>query len=700
MTQLLRVLIGSGSAADGRWWLNELTRIGYEPVGETVHTLDDLAAALGRQEWDLLLADPAMPGFDVHQIVAWIAARDLDLPLIVALTAYDADRAIAMLEAGAHDCVAKDQVQCLAATVHRELRHARDRRGRRQAQEALAASEALHRALFERADHAIFITDPDTGRILDANPAASALVGRPHAELCTMHLEQLYPPEMAAAYRIMFDAHARQSNHAPLEACVRHADGHDVLVEINVHKIQVNDRAVVLSAFRDVSDHVRISRQEAAERQTMIEAAAARTRQLSALNELGLALAETLDLNQVCRIAYEHVTRLADADGFAISLYDPIARTLKATYVVSDGRPVDVSVFPPIVFTGEPSGGRARAIARKEPEVVLKHRSANRSLVIIGDEPLSAAYVPMVVKGEVTGLLEVQSQRAEAYGPAEVAWLGPAANLIGMAIENARLYQAVQRELNERRRAEAALQHTLEELKRSNADLEQFAYVASHDLQEPLRMVASFVQLLGERYRGRLDDDADDFIAFAVEGATRMQMLINDLLEYSRVDRFGRLPEPTDAEEVLARTLQDMELTIAESGATITYDPLPIVMADDTQLERVLQNLIGNAIKFHGPEPPRVHISANETTDEATGRRFWRFAVRDNGIGIDPQFHERIFRIFQRLHSRREYEGTGIGLAVCKRVIERHGGRIWVESQPGKGSTFYFTLPAVEDADK
>ncbi len=179
-----------------------------------------------------------------------------------------------------------------------------------------------------------------------------------------------------------------------------------------------------------------------------------------------------------------------------------------------------------------------------------------------------------------------------------------------------------------------------------------------------------------------------------------MQLLINDLLEYSRVDRFGQPPEPTNAEEVLERTLQDMELSIAESGATITYDPLPIVMADEVQLERVFQNLIGNAIKFHGPEPPRIHISASEMTDEATGRKFWRLAVRDNGIGIDPRFHERIFRIFQRLHSRGKYEGTGIGLAVCKRVIERHGGHIWVESELGKGSTFYFTLPGVEAVHK
>jgi len=695
MTQPLHVLIASRSAEDGRLWLDELARIGYQPHGEVVSDLAGLTTALDRQTWDLILADPALPGFDIHQILALIAGRNLDTPLIVTPAVYDEDLAIAMLRAGAHGCVGKDRLKWLAPIVDRELRDAQDRRDRRRAAAALDASEATYRLLFEHAADAVFIADAETNRILDANPAACALVGRSREELCAMRMEQLYPPELAATYKVMVDAHARTTDHSLLEAVVRHADGHDVAVEISASRIQVNGRPATLGIFRDITHRAEAARQEAAEHRAMIEAAAQRNRQLSALNDLGLALAETLDLNQVYRIAYEHVSRLADADGFAISLYDPQARTLKAIYVVSDGRPVDVSVFPPIVFSGEPVGGRARAIARKEPQVILKHRSANRSLVIIGEEPLSAAYVPMVVKGEVTGLLEVQSQRPEAYGAAEMAWLGPAANLIGMAIENARLYQAVQHELNERKRAEVALQHTLEELKRSNADLEQFAYVASHDLQEPLRMVASFVQLLGERYRGQLDRDADDFIAFAVEGATRMQMLINDLLEYSRVDRFGRPPEPTDAEEVLERTLHDMELTIAESGATITYDPLPTVMADDMQLEQVFQNLIGNAIKFHGAEPPRIHISASAMPPEPDGRRFWRFSVRDNGIGIDPQFHERIFRIFQRLHSRQKYEGTGIGLAVCKRVIERHGGRIWVESELGKGSTFHFTLPAV-----
>jgi PAS domain S-box-containing protein len=254
----------------------------------------------------------------------------------------------------------------------------------------------------------------------------------------------------------------------------------------------------------------------------------------------------------------------------------------------------------------------------------------------------------------------------------------------------------VARDITERKRAEQKLKQTMAELARSNRELEQFAYVASHDLQEPLRMVASYVQLLARRYQGRLDADADEFIAYAVDGATRMQALINDLLAYSRVGTRGRPFEPTDCEAILDQALANLQVAIEESGAVVTHDPLPTVMADGTQLVQLFQNLIGNAVKFRGEQPPRIHISAQKTSEVSKTSEVWAFSVRDNGIGIDPEYHERIFMIFQRLHSREEYEGTGIGLAVCRKIVERHGGRIWVESQPGKGSTFYFTIPMIE----
>jgi len=234
--------------------------------------------------------------------------------------------------------------------------------------------------------------------------------------------------------------------------------------------------------------------------------------------------------------------------------------------------------------------------------------------------------------------------------------------------------------------AELKLEATVADLQRSNKELEQFAYVASHDLQEPLRMVSSYTQLLAERYKDKLDDKANLFIHYAVDGAVRMQLLINDLLAFSRIGTKGKPLVTVDAHAVLGEVIQNLKMTIKETKAIITNDNLPEVRADSSQLAQLFQNLIGNALKFRGEVYPLIHIAA---TDEGTE---WLFSVRDNGIGIDPQFADKVFVIFQRLHTKEEYPGSGIGLAICKKIVDRHGGRIWFESESGKGATFYFTL--------
>lgn len=245
-------------------------------------------------------------------------------------------------------------------------------------------------------------------------------------------------------------------------------------------------------------------------------------------------------------------------------------------------------------------------------------------------------------------------------------------------------------DISQRKEAEARLEKTLAELARSNAELEQFAYVASHDLQEPLRIVTNYLQLLERRHKDKLEPEAAKFILQAVNGAARMRGLIQDLLAYSRVGTRGRSLEPVSAETVMEDVLANLKMSIESCGAVVTSDPLPTVKADPGQLSQLLQNLIGNALKFRGPDPPRVHVSARKQDGQ------WAFAVRDNGIGIEPQYLERIFGVFQRLHTRSEYPGTGIGLAICKRIVERHQGRMWVESRPGRGSTFHFSIPAGE----
>ena len=243
------------------------------------------------------------------------------------------------------------------------------------------------------------------------------------------------------------------------------------------------------------------------------------------------------------------------------------------------------------------------------------------------------------------------------------------------------------------RDAHRELEQKAAELSRSNDELQQFAYVASHDLQEPLRMISSYTQLLGRRYGDRFDENAKEFMGFIVEGAGRMKQLIEDLLAYSRVGTKGREFRAFSAESAFEKALANLRTTAERAGADVTHDRLPVITGDEGQLAQVFQNLIGNAIKFRGDEAPRIHVSSRFADGE------WVFAVRDNGIGFDAQYADRIFLVFQRLHNRSEYPGTGIGLAICKKIVDRHGGRIWVDSRPGTGSTFFFSIPEKEQAD-
>jgi len=260
----------------------------------------------------------------------------------------------------------------------------------------------------------------------------------------------------------------------------------------------------------------------------------------------------------------------------------------------------------------------------------------------------------------------------------------------------ARLSEAVRAALQKKKlreeheRAQRDLAQKAEELARSNRELEQFAYVASHDLQEPLRMVAAYTQLLGEKYRGKLDEQADKYIGYAIDGARRMQTLIQDLLAFSRVGRQKDAFSLTDVNAVVERALSNLAAAIQESGAIVKYGRLPVVLANGSQLAQLFQNLIGNAIKFRGSTVPQVQIAAEKQASE------WVFSVADNGIGIAPEYLQDIFVIFKRLHTRSEYPGNGIGLAICRKIVEQHGGRIWVTSQEAQGSTFKFTLPATE----
>jgi PAS domain S-box-containing protein len=339
----------------------------------------------------------------------------------------------------------------------------------------------------------------------------------------------------------------------------------------------------------------------------------------------------------------------------------------------------------------------AMVLVNRIGEIVLVNLQAEKQLQYRRDElegqnlktiipeieqhTLDAVHAGGAASHDVGAAIELRGRRKDgSHLPIEIT-LSALASVEGI------LVAVAIRDITARKRADAELARTLEELNRSNEELGQFAYIASHDLQEPLRMVASYTQLLSRRYKGQLDAEADVFIGFAVDGANRMQRLIQDLLAYSRVGTAQAGLVETSSEEALERAIMNLGGAIEDSGAVVTHDTLPMVMADEGQLVQLFQNLVGNAIKYRRPGPPLVHIASVKS-----GKTKWLFSVQDNGLGIEAKYFERIFGMFQRLHGRQEFEGTGIGLAICKKIVARHGSTISVESELGRGSTFRFAL--------
>ncbi len=499
-----------------------------------------------------------------------------------------------------------------------------------EAEEARRKSEAWFTSAFHASPVAMTLTDVETSKFLDLNEAAERLFGYSRAEALGKKSVDLGIIG-AEARKKLIEAYKRQGRAREQEIDVTQKSHETRTVLLAAEFLEFSGKRALLSVMVDITSRKQAEQEIARARES-----------LAAAQRIGHVGSWDWDL------------------------------------VTDEARWSD-ELFRIFGLEVGPSGGDlAKALALMHPEDAERVAAAVKAAVD-GVRPYDVEYRAVRPSGEVRHL---QAQGEVTRDPS-----GRPVRMIGLVRDITERWQAAEAI----RKSSQALAENAAELSRSNAELEQFAYVASHDLQEPLRMISSYLQLIETRYKGKLDSDADDFIRYGVEGAKRMQSLINDLLSFSRVGTRGKPFEPIESGQALDAALQNLEVAIEETRAKVTHGPLPKVIADPGQLTQLFQNLVGNAVKFHGEAPPDVRIEA------ARDGGAWRFTVKDNGIGIDPKQFDRIFIVFQRLHGREAYPGTGIGLAISKKIVERHGGRIWVESEPGKGATFHFTIPDIQE---
>jgi PAS domain S-box-containing protein len=535
-------------------------------------------------------------------------------------------------------------------------------------------SEEIYHAMFENAGVGITRVDLN-GALVDVNQKFCDMVGYTRDELFGRAISEITHPDdysEGAGFRDQLTRGAVSS--ATGEKRFRHKDGPIISVRrtMSIVRDDAGKPQFVISVVEDIGKRKQVEQRQAIEHAVTLLLADARS-VAEAIPRVIQIMCETLGYAYGARWvldAEERVLRSTESWCTSEFSVDEFRRTSTSS-VETPGKP----------------GGLNRAVWATTAPVwianVAQESTLRRCEAALQAGLHSAFAFPILVGGEFYGVMEFFGRGVRPRDERVLEVAHTVGNQVGQFIARKQAETAL-REANDQ------LTNKAQELTRSNSELEQFAYVASHDLQEPLRMIASYTQLILRRYGDRFDGDAKEFMDFIVDGATRMKQLIEDLLAYSRVGTHGKEFRSTDCEAALQKALANLRVAIENSVATVTHDPLPTVNADEFQLVQLFQNLIGNAIKFKGAQTPRIHISVEERGDT------WKFTVKDNGIGIDAEYFERIFMVFQRLHSRTDYPGTGIGLAICKKVVDRHGGRIWIESQAGLGSTFYFTLPTKE----
>jgi PAS domain S-box-containing protein len=529
----------------------------------------------------------------------------------------------------------------------------RDVTKRHLAEQELRTNSRYARSLLEASLDPLVTISPD-GKITDVNETTERVTGVERARLIGTNFADYFVERDRAEAGYQLVLRAGLVRDYPLT--IRHVSGRtvDALYNAVVYRNEAGAVQGVFAAARDVTERNRAEAELARYRNHLEELIRVRTGELETTNtDLQAEIAERRRVEAQLRLQLAVLQSTANA-------------------IVVTGRDGTIE-WVNAAFT-QLTGYTAAEAVGQNPRVLNSGRQ---------EAAFFAGMWQRILAGRVWHG-ELVNKRKDGSLYAEEMTITP---VMGDQDQVAH-FIAVKQDITARKQAEEGLRQTAEELVRSNQELEQFAYVASHDLQEPLRAVAGYLGLIEARLQDRLDDKSRHHIAGAIQGATRMHTLITDLLSLSRVGTRVRIFETTDLNPLLDQALQSVRDSAEQAGARITRDRLPTLEVDAVQMTQLLQNLLANAIKFRGEQPPEIHVVAKLRADGQ-----WQFAVRDNGIGIEPQYFQRIFLIFQRLHTRKEYPGTGIGLAICKKIVERHGGRIWVESEPGQGSTFYFTIP-------
>ncbi len=514
----------------------------------------------------------------------------------------------------------------------------------------------------------VVVTVDENSVVRSVNPAVEEVFGYRPTDLTGESLTELMPDGYGERHRAGIKQYLRTQERTLdwdyVELPGERADGTEIPLAISFSEFWYRGDRFFTGVIRDISDRKAYERQ--------LET---RARQQQAVAELGQFALESDDLDEIMHEAARRVAEVLDNEYCKVLDLDPDEREL----LLRQGVGWDGGIVGNATVDADENSQAGFTLLSEEPVVVDDLESETRfsgPALLTSHDVRSGISTVIGSVDDPWGILGTHDTDPRTFTDEDVTFVQAVANILAEAIER----HGYQEELEE----------LVSDLEASNERLEQFAYAASHDLQEPLRMVSSYLQLIERRYADELDEDGEEFLAFAVDGADRMRAMIDSLLKYSRVDTRGDPFETVDLEAVLADVRQDLTVKIEESDAEITADDLPSVHGDESQLTQVFQNLLDNAIEYAGDEPPRIHVSADPDGDR------WVVSVEDNGIGIDPEDADHIFQVFQRLHTRDDHEGIGIGLALVERIVERHGGDIWVDSEPGEGATFYFTLPRAE----